>query len=284
ARLYAEKPREDFLPSVGTLTAFVTPETSNNFRLDTGVESGDEITIHYDPMIAKLVVWDNDRAAAIARLRETLNQTAVFGLTTNLPLLRRIAADAAFARGDIDTRYIDTHLADLNQESAPPAHVLDAAALDILLEDAAAASPWDRLDGFQANGQGGRRIVLRDAAGNESSRRVRFCPPCWLVTDAAGTRAARAVLLDARNIGVHSDGEDRRYTVLRLADRIQVVWQDTAWELDRIHPFAAQHVGGADDAHPGSPMPGRIVVVHVQAGDTVQAGDPLLVLEGMKME
>src|SRR5690606_7996712 len=84
ARLYAEKPREDFLPSVGTLTAFVTPATSNNFRLDTGVESGDEITIHYDPMIAKLVVWDNDRAAAIARLRETLNQTAVFGLTTNL--------------------------------------------------------------------------------------------------------------------------------------------------------------------------------------------------------
>lgn len=283
-RLYAENPRQDFLPSVGTLAAFVTPAESEHFRLDTGVESGDAITIHYDPMIAKLVVWDETRAAAIARLGDTLNQTAVFGLTTNLPLLRRIAADAAFARGEIDTRYIDTHLAELNQEPAPPAHVLDAAALDIPLEDSAALSPWDRLDGFQSNAQGGRRIVWRDAAGNETARRVRFRQPHWLLTDDNGTREVRVTLADTHTLIVSSNGEDLSYTVLRLADRTQIVWQDTAWKLERVHPFAATGQGGADDAHPGSPMPGRIVAAHVKAGDTVQAGDPLLVLEGMKME
>lgn len=283
-RLYAENPRQDFLPSVGRLSAFVTPPESEHFRLDSGVESGDEITIHYDPMIAKLVVWDADRPAAIARLRTALNETAVVGLTTNLALLRRIAANEAFAAGEIDTRYIDTHLEELNRETPPPAHVLDAAALDLLLEDAEALSPWERLDGFQANGRGGRRIVLRDAAGTETTRLVRPHNGDWEIEDAAGLRRLRAEALDAYRIRVAAAEFSRDYTVLRLGDRIQVACEGTAWELGRIHPFAARQAGGADEAHPGSPMPGRIVAVHVQAGDRVETGQPLLVLEGMKME
>lgn len=283
-RLYAEKPREDFLPSIGTLAAFVTPEPSDHFRLDTGVESGDAITIHYDPMIAKLIVRDTDRPAAIARLRDTLNYTAVFGLTTNLPLLRRIAGDNAFARGEIDTRYIDTHLADLNQETPPPAHVLDAAALDLALEETAGHSAWDRLDGFQANALGGRRIDWRDAAGTVTSRRLRDCGAHWLLTDERGSREVRAALTDTHTLAVNCAGEDHSYAVWRLGDRTQIVWQDTAWELDRQHPYAASRQSGADDTHPGSPMPGRIVAALVAPGDTVAIGQPLLVLEGMKME
>src|SRR5690606_30923845 len=166
ARLYAENPARDFLPSTGRLKAFLTPEEGMHFRLDSGVESGDEITIHYDPMIAKLIVWHEDRKSAIRALNQALSETAVFGLTTNLTLLRRIAAHPVFAAGDIDTRYIDTHLAELVGVKTAPREVLHAVVIDELLESVDAAG-FDRADGFQPNGMGARRVVLRDAAGEE---------------------------------------------------------------------------------------------------------------------
>lgn len=282
-RLYAENPRKDFVPSVGTLHAFVTPEESAHFRLDTGVETGDAVSIHYDPMLAKLVVWDEDRQTAIRALREALNRTAVFGPATNLSLLRRIATEPAFAAGDIDTRYIDTHLPGLLAVEPAPAHVLDAAALDILLETAE-DSAWNRADGFRLGGLGGRRCVFRDAAGNETTRFARARNGGYVIAAADDERTTTAELVSETDILVGDGTAARRYTVLRLDEHIQVHCEEGTWELEEIHPFAAGHAGGADEAHPGSPMPGRIVALHVKAGDRVKAGQPLLVLEGMKME
>ncbi|HET9680213.1 MAG TPA: acetyl/propionyl/methylcrotonyl-CoA carboxylase subunit alpha [Gammaproteobacteria bacterium] len=282
-RLYAENPQNDFLPSVGTLQAFITPDESENFRLDTGVESGDEISIHYDPMIAKLIVWDDNRPAAIKTLQSALAQTAVFGVTTNLPLLRRIANNNVFASGDIDTRYIDTHLADLLETEAAPAHVLDAVALDYLLDETE-FSGWERADGFQLNGFGGRRIVLRDAADNETTRFVGFNGDNVFVHQNNQQREAQIEQLSETQTAITCDGCKRQYHVLRLDDRIQISYGENTWLLTRLHPFAAQDSAGANDTHPGSPMPGRIVKTHVKAGDTVDVGTPLLVLEGMKME
>ncbi|MDX1454278.1 MAG: acetyl/propionyl/methylcrotonyl-CoA carboxylase subunit alpha [Gammaproteobacteria bacterium] len=282
-RLYAEKPRQDFLPSVGHLDAFVTPPESEQFRLDTGVETGDEITIHYDPMIAKLVVYNDDRESALGSLREMLGQTAVFGVTTNLPLLRRIAQEEAFVKGDVDTRYIDTHLDALNQAEPAAEHLLDAAALDFMLDDADEAD-WDRNDGFQVNALGGRRFMFKDEADNESTRFVRRRNGSFIVRNEDGERELAAELLNETDIAVSDGNMTRRYTILRLDDRVQVACDEQTVELTRMHPFAATDVGGADEKHPGSPMPGRIVAVHVKEGDEVAIGDPILVLEGMKME
>ncbi|MDX1444459.1 MAG: biotin/lipoyl-containing protein, partial [Gammaproteobacteria bacterium] len=282
-RLYAEKPKQDFLPSVGLLQAFVTPEESMHFRLDTGVETGDEITIHYDPMIAKLVVWNEDRETALGSLRDALNQTAVFGVTTNLPLLRKIAQEEAFVKGDVDTRYIDNNLEALNTADAAPEHFLDAAALDIVL-DTSDAADWDRGDGFQVNALGGRRFVFRDEADVETTRFARRRDMSFIVRTDEGERELTAQLLNDTDIAVSDGNVTRRYTILRLEDAIQVACDGECHELLRIHPFAATDVGGADEKHPGSPMPGRIVAVHVKEGDEVAEGDPILVLEGMKME
>ena len=282
-RLYAEKPKQDFLPSVGLLQAFVTPEESMHFRLDTGVETGDEITIHYDPMIAKLVVWNEDRETALGSLRDALNQTAVFGVTTNLPLLRKIAQEEAFVKGDVDTRYIDNNLEALNTADAAPEHFLDAAALDIVL-DTSDAADWDRGDGFQVNALGGRRFVFRDEADVETTRFARRRDMSFIVRTDDGERELTAQLLNDTDIAVSDGNVTRRYTILRLEDAIQVACDGECHELLRIHPFAATDVGGADEKHPGSPMPGRIVAVHVKEGDEVAEGDPILVLEGMKME
>ncbi|HEX6927859.1 MAG TPA: biotin/lipoyl-containing protein, partial [Gammaproteobacteria bacterium] len=282
-RLYAENPRQEFLPSVGRLELFITPEEDAHFRVDTGVETGDEITIHYDPMIAKLVVWHEDRARAIATLKQALSDTAVFGLTTNLPLLRRIAADPVFAAGDIDTRYIDTHLEELNRAEPAPVEVLDAAALDYLLDNEE-VSGFDLADGFQANALGGRRFVFRDESGNETTRFVRSEAGHFVVRENNTARAVQATQIDALTIRVTSAQHTANCMILRLDDAIQVSSGGNTWQLTRVHPFAAKAASVSDETHPGAPMPGRIVAVHVKAGDRVEQGQPLLVMEGMKME
>ncbi|HEX6928711.1 MAG TPA: acetyl/propionyl/methylcrotonyl-CoA carboxylase subunit alpha [Gammaproteobacteria bacterium] len=282
-RLYAENPRKDFLPSVGTLNAFITPEEDVHFRLDTGVETGDEISIHYDPMIAKMIVWHEDRASAIRALQQALSETAVFGLTTNLPLLRSIVGDDVFAAGDIDTRYIDTHLEKLNHAGPAPTAVLDAAALDYLLENEETTG-FDHADGFQANHLGGRRFVFRDEAGTETTRFVRCDSNGFVVGENGEERVLNAEQVDAFTIRVASDTHTENFMILRRDDAIQVSSGGRAWQLARIHPFAAQAAAAADEAHPGAPMPGRIVAVHVKPGDRVEQGQPLLVMEGMKME
>lgn len=282
-RLYAENPQKEFLPSVGKLKLFITPEEDVHFRLDTGVETGDEITIHYDPMIAKLIVWHEDRDSAIRALNQALSDTAVFGLTTNLPLLRRIASDDVFAAGDIDTRYIDTHLAELTRAEATPAEVFEAAALDYFLESED-VSGFDLADGFQANGLGGRRLVLRDETGTDATLLVRRNGNCYTVRNGDKSHEASATQIDALTIRVAEHEHAANFLVLRLDDAIQVSTGGQSWQLTRMHPFAATAEGASDEAHPGAPMPGRIVAVHVKEGDRVEQGQALLVMEGMKME
>ncbi len=282
-RLYAEDPRQDFLPSVGRIQAFVTPETDADFRLDTGVESGDEVSIHYDPMIAKLVAWDVDREAAIRHLREVLRQTAVFGVKTNLGLLRRIAADPVFAAGDIDTRYIDTHLEDLNKRAAPGTEILDTAALDFLL-DSNDASGFECADGFQLNGLGGRRIVLRDEDGVEHTRFVARAGDDFVLREGDAIRRLQARMTDDYTLVVGDAAGSAQYLVYRVGDTLHVADTRGVWRLTRVHPYAARPESASDEAHPGAPMPGRILAVEVAPGDRVSAGQALLVMEGMKME
>jgi 3-methylcrotonyl-CoA carboxylase alpha subunit len=109
-RVYAENPFNDFLPSTGRIGRFVHPTRALDFRLDSGVEDGDMVDIHYDPMIAKLIVWAEDRPAAITALRRALARTMIMGPDTNLPLLRRIAAHADFEAGEMDTAYLDRNI------------------------------------------------------------------------------------------------------------------------------------------------------------------------------
>ncbi len=133
-RLYAEDPEQNFLPSTGTVTRFVQPH-GPGIRVDSGIESGDEITQYYDPMIAKLIVYAENRPAAIERMRSALEQCAVFGVKTNAPLLHNIMMHPAFQRGNTHTSFLDEYglIGSTVQQSALPEAVLMAAALyDVL--------------------------------------------------------------------------------------------------------------------------------------------------------
>lgn len=161
-RVYAEDPRNNFLPAIGPVLKFIPPE-GPGVRVDSGVQSGDTITIHYDPMIAKIIVYEATRAAAIDRMHAALDRTVILGTTTNIPFLRALLAHPTFAAGEVDTRFVDTHLAELLPDAPPlPDAALIAAALEDWHQQPAGsnrrfaptddASPWARGDSFRIGG------------------------------------------------------------------------------------------------------------------------------------
>lgn len=157
-RLYAEDPINNFLPATGKLLRFIPPE-GPGIRVDAGVQSGDDISIHYDPMIAKIIVHAPDRQAAIVRMQRALEQTVILGITTNLSFLRDLVAHPVFLQGEVDTRFVDTHLDELlpPPESIPDMALIAAAVADdqtsnrtyTALIERESYSPWSRRDGFR---------------------------------------------------------------------------------------------------------------------------------------
>jgi acetyl/propionyl-CoA carboxylase alpha subunit len=166
-RVYAEDARNNFLPAVGTVLTFIPPE-GPGIRVDTGIQSGDTITIHYDPLIAKIIVHDRTRRDALDRMQRALADTVILGTTTNLDFLRALLVHPAFQSGEVDTQFIDRNLDSLLPDTPPlPDTALLAAALaEMSNSDSVGAglrpvptdtdgdvySPWARGDGFRLGG------------------------------------------------------------------------------------------------------------------------------------
>jgi 3-methylcrotonyl-CoA carboxylase alpha subunit len=253
--------------------------------VDAGIADGDAISVHYDPLIAKVVATGADRPAALAALREKLDRTAVFGVADNLPLLRAIAAHPAFAAGDVDTGFVDRELPALTQDRPPaPESVLLAATLalaDRSPSPGSPASPWGIADGWRAAGEGYQSIGLRSPAFQRWRARA---GDGGLVLDGDGaTIRGRVTALGGGNFAVDAGRGTRTLGLIRQDQELQVVGAD-ADEIT-IAP-AWPHERSAEDAdmHPASPLPGRVVDLRVKAGDVVARGDVLAVVEGMKMQ
>jgi 3-methylcrotonyl-CoA carboxylase alpha subunit len=290
ARLYAENPFNDFLPATGRIGRFVHGHGARDLRVDTGVEDGDEVSIHYDPMLAKLIVWGPDRPAAVERLRHALARTLLTGPTTNLPLLRSIAGHPDFAAAKMDTAYLDQHL-DKVLAALPAAHdiALIAAACSFAAERppaASAADPWsawDRSDGWRVGG-GGLRMRFEDAAGERYEIVLGEQHDGWIALLDDRRIRVRYRPLDTDHVELQVDDADVQATVLNDGSDCFVGLDFGGYELRRLPLYQSSGSDAETDAHPGAPMPGRIVAIHVREGDTVEPGQPLLVMEGMKME
>ncbi|WP_024869924.1 acetyl/propionyl/methylcrotonyl-CoA carboxylase subunit alpha [Pseudoxanthomonas suwonensis] len=295
-RLYAEDPDAGFLPASGTLRALALPEASPQVRLDAGVEAGDTVTVHYDPMIAKLIVHDADRPRALARLREALAQCHVAGPKTNLAFLEALARHPAVVEGRIDTGYLDRHLDEfLAGDQAVPAEVLTAGAVALLLREqareaarAAASgdptSPWHLADGWRLHGRAPRRLRLQAgtavhalaATGHGGDWQLQAGDTVHEVAGArlAGDRLQLRMDGQGRQWGCHFDGD-----TVELHDGQRRLW------LRWLPAERGQDAGGSGgDGRVLAPMPGRVVLVKVQADQVVEAGAELLVMEAMKME
>ena len=295
ARICAEDPGRGFLPSVGRLAHLRAPAESTNVRIDTGVRQGDEVSVHYDPMIAKLVVWDTDRESALRRLRKALAEFQVVGVATNIGFLESVAAHPSYAAWELDTGFIDRHRAALFPDPRPaPDRALALASLDVLLRNAREAeraarassdphSPWNRTNGWRLNS--GNHHDLHFADGDRTVRAVaHYGTDGYLLELPGGEILARGELDAAGDLLADLGGTRVKATVVRHGNSLTVLDQGGAHVLTLHDPHA---LSGEEEAVAGkltAPMPGKVVAVMVREGETVEKGKTLLVLEAMKME
>jgi 3-methylcrotonyl-CoA carboxylase alpha subunit len=293
-RLYAEDPQQGFLPGSGKLLRLQLPPADAHVRIDSGVVEGDTVTIFYDPMIAKLIVWDRSRAEALQRMREALARCEITGPKSNVEFLERLVRHPAVIEGRIDTGYLDRHLDEFLPAAAPPGADLFAAATAVLLMEETSASasastssdphsPWHRADAWRL-GHPGKRIVC---FANGAER---------IEIDAHGANGNYALVsgdkhADVSHARVHDDeisamidGVAQRYRM--RVDEAAVMLHDGARRVrfERVGAFAYTPTTQKSGDRIAAPMPGRIVLVRVKDGDRVDAGQELLVIEAMKME
>jgi 3-methylcrotonyl-CoA carboxylase alpha subunit len=286
ARIYAEDPAAGFLPDSGTVRTLTLPDSAS-VRVDRGVDAGDVVSVHYDPMIAKLVVSAGDRAVCLSRLRRALAACRIDGLTTNLGFLLKLATSDAFSDATVDTGLLDRALDDILDAAAePPVEVIAVAAGAFLAAapQPPAASPWDIDDGWRSGGNAPQRLDLEIGAhrielectasadggltierGNDViDAGVRFAGPDACLLELDGRSHA---------MRVHGDGRVR-----------EIVWAGHRWPAVRHRRFEAVESAAAGSGRVVAPMPGKVIEVTVAEGDSVREGDTVALMEAMKME
>jgi len=294
-RLYAEDPARDFLPATGTLRHLRFPATGPHVRVDTGVTAGDAVSIHYDPMIAKLIVWDRDRESARRRLVGALADTEIVGLSTNRSFLATLAAHPSFAGGEVDTGFIARHRTALVPPPAPaPETAIGLVALALMLTRQSQAqeearrssdpySPWHLAGGWRLNDDAHHVLRLRDPVAGEIAVTVHFRGSGVLVDLPGASVMARGTLLGTR-LDAMLGGVRHHATFLRRGDELTLVIAGHNHTLMLANPLAEAGDGAVGSGGLTAPMPGKIVALRVAAGAAVKRGAPLLVLEAMKME
>jgi 3-methylcrotonyl-CoA carboxylase alpha subunit len=307
ARLYAEDPQQQFLPSTGTITSFIKPE-GPGIRVDSGVETGDSVTPYYDPMLAKLIVYAENRLAAIARLQYALERCAIFGLTTNISLLHAISSSPAFSRGDTPTNFLELqHLVSPVSEPYLPEAVLIAAAIyEIDYElyqqsptlatsncstNSSSSNPWQTLGPWRI-GQGWRTfnyqyqdqdyaVTIQPTTKRQGEWRIGL--PQQPLQDVT------AILSSQHQIILKRQGTQLPIYIHRQKHAIDLSLKGQYYQLQRQQPpdIASATQGGnvlQRQKNLTAPMSGTIVKIQVSDGDIVEAHQVLLILSAMKME
>jgi 3-methylcrotonyl-CoA carboxylase alpha subunit len=271
------------------------PAPSQHVRIDSGVIEGDTVSIFYDPMIAKLIVWDADRPRALARLREALAHCEIIGPKSNVAFLERLARHPAVVEGRIDTGYLDRHLDEfLPSPQVGTTALLAAASACLLTQESAARaaaartpepdSPWALADGWRLGHAGARMLTLRHrdhtfsvrAAGHAGQYQITVDGACYHIEGAR---------LDDDVLSLRIDGVMHRVRTVCSENAVLVHDGQQRLLLDRVDD-RQRHAGAvtSGDDQIRAPMPGRVVLVQASAGASVRSGDVVLVLEAMKME
>jgi len=299
ARIYAENPEKGFLPSIGTLRHMHSPQAVTfelggtsvpaGVRIDSGVREGDAISPFYDPMIAKLIVWGADRREALARMAQALSEYQVVGLATNIAFLKRLVQGQAFSSADLDTGLIErNHDALFPALQAAPDTALALASVALLTQEAAAndgSGPWGNAQGWRLNSALKRSLSFADefALASDSKAyavRVTYAADGWLLNDQPVS------LTTNKGLELHIKLGERAVhgTVLRDGEQFHVFTGGAHYTLHYNDPMAHAGEVEAEGGRLTAPMPGKVVAVLVGKGQDVKKGEPLVIMEAMKME
>ncbi len=289
ARVYAENPEKGFLPSTGRLDYLHMPQavqfTQGALRIDAGVMQGDVISPFYDPMIAKLIVHGKDRAEALARMAQALAGFQVVGPATNVAFLGRLVASEAFVSEDLDTGLIERQHDSLFPEpqKLPLAVLALAAASLVTSASPAKGEPWSQLSGWRMNGTYQRSLAFATEAGTQSIQLSYRRDALWL--EAGESRVPlQDISVSHAAVHVRMDGLQLQGHVVRQQDIFHVFHAGHHWHILWRDPIAHAGEGEADEGRLTAPMPGKIIALLVSAGERVERGAPLLIMEAMKME
>ncbi|NWD08890.1 acetyl/propionyl/methylcrotonyl-CoA carboxylase subunit alpha [Pseudomonas gingeri] len=276
-RLYAEDPGNDFLPATGRLEVYRESAAGPGRRVDSGVAEGDSVSPFYDPMLGKLIAWGETREQARLRLLAMLDEFAVGGLKTNLGFLRRIIGHPAFAAAELDTGFIPRY----QEQLLPPAGELSDEFWQV------AAQAWSR----------SMTVMPRADDPNSpwaSSNGLRSGLPAETTLHLSCKGEDRALTLDpvqsagielhGESLSIEQQGMRRRHRVIRQGDSLYLQWQGELLAISSHDPIAAVEASHGHQGGLTAPMNGSIVRVLVEAGQSVEAGTQLVVLEAMKME
>jgi 3-methylcrotonyl-CoA carboxylase alpha subunit len=290
ARIYAEDPDQDFLPQTGRLSFIETPAETANVRIDTGVIRGDEISIYYDPMISKLIVWDRDRLSALQRLRDALAGYHIGGVTTNVGFLYNLAGSAAFQNAELDTGFIEKHRTELfSADDRDTGFALAAAASYLILSNRGKAdpndpySPWSGTDAWRLNEP---HLQLLDVLLDDQEFGVAVehtAQDVLEITSEFGSQRVQGAI-EGDQLIVTVDGHTRQLTIAQDGSDQLLFGLGHAFRIRRSEPATGEEDAAVDEAGLQAPMNGTIVSLLVQVDEKVQAGASLLVMEAMKME
>lgn len=292
ARIYAEDPAHDFLPSIGMISHLVFPDEDPHLRIDSGIRTGDAITVHYDPMIAKLIVWDHDRLAAVRRLKWALEKLAICGVTSNVAFLTRLAGLDAFIAADLDTGFIARNDAALFAPEAVGEKEIALAALGLLLirknesanpqAKADPYSPWNTTNAFRLNAPA--RETLHFTLQNQPiDLGVTHEEDGFLLETSGQPIRIRGNLADSGRFRATVNDRTWQGYFFAEGDGYALFLRGEHYRISNPDPVdiadSAGHIGGLE-----APMPGVIRAVLSQSGAAVETGDALVVMEAMKME
>ncbi|MGD1935928.1 MAG: biotin/lipoyl-containing protein, partial [Candidatus Phaeomarinobacter sp.] len=292
-RLYAEDPNKQFFPSTGTLKEFWMPEESEGVRIDAGVRQGDEISIYYDPMIAKLIAWGDTRDAARQQLSKALGDVEVAGVTTNAAFLRDVVGHPVFASGEMDTGFIDAHQAELLPgKEVAPATVVAFAALALAQQRVLAAahgsdadpySPWNDTGGWRLVGEAAETLTLIEGDTPHSIGATYGADGLSVSLDEIRGSASTLRTADSDIVAV-IDGARLSAGVHVDEGSVSIMREGSTWTFQVPDSLDVDDADAAASGGVTAPMTGKITQVWVKAGDSVQRGAPLIALEAMKME
>jgi 3-methylcrotonyl-CoA carboxylase alpha subunit len=289
ARVYAENPGKNFMPSVGTIRNWNIPEQTAGLRVDAGYRTGDTVSPHYDAMLAKVIAWAPTRDGAIDRLTHALSESDVRGVVTNIPFLAALVGHPAVRANAIDTGFIERELDHLTAAPKPPGDLEFAAAVAAVLQQEAKAgggvakSPWGTA-GWMPVGRRQRLFTFRQGQGSEQKVSLHYGKgPATL--SVGGREISFGVAPgEPRGIDLTLDGIKSHVLAIMEGHELYVRTRNGRFELHWVDPF-----GGDDEEQVGedrivAPLPGTVVALLAEVGAKLEKGAPILTLEVMKME